>query len=267
MKEMSQLYARVFLQILDSSIAEDYTLRHVFEDLLKLADHKTGIVDMTRQAIARRLNLPESVLSDAINKLESADPNSRDADFDGRRIERLDQHRDWGWTILNWKKYAELKNKADVAARVQKHRNKENPVPPLKEFAPHLRTPRLLDKWAVWVDCRCAKSRCKNWEALFNEQIDWLSQYTEPQAVEIISASIRGNWQGLFPPKDLPPSPKSTGADTVILGKEYERVTARMATIRSTYGDHQSWSDGDKKEFNKLKIRRDELRTILKITI
>lgn len=123
-KEMSQLYSRVFLQILDSSIAEDFTVRHVFEDFLKLAEHKTGVVDMTRQALSRRLNCPMEVLNDAITKLESPDPASRDPEFDGRRIERLDAHRDWAWRILNWTKYDSIRTRADVNLRVTRHREK-----------------------------------------------------------------------------------------------------------------------------------------------
>lgn len=122
---MSQLYARVFVQILDSSIAEDYMLRHVFEDFFKLVDHKTGIVDMTRQVLSRRLNIPIEVLNVEIKKLEAPDPNSRDGDFDGRRIERLDEHRDWGWKILNWEKYEAIRRKADIYLRVTKYREKE----------------------------------------------------------------------------------------------------------------------------------------------
>ncbi len=123
-KEMSQLYARVFLQILDSSIAEDFTVRHVFEDFLKLADHKSGVVDMTRQSLSRRLNVPMETLNLAIEKLESPDPASRDVSFEGRRIERLDEHRDWGWVILNWGKYEAVRTKADVYLRVSRHREK-----------------------------------------------------------------------------------------------------------------------------------------------
>jgi hypothetical protein len=125
LKEMSQLYARVFVQILDSSIAEDYMLRHVFEDFFKLVDHRTGIVDMTRPALARRLNIPIEVLNEQITKLEAPDPHSRDEDFEGRRIERLDEHRDWGWKILNWEKYDAIRKKADLYTRVSKHREKE----------------------------------------------------------------------------------------------------------------------------------------------
>ena len=123
-KEMSQLYSRVFLQILDSSIAEDFTVRHVFEDFLKLCDHKSGVVDMTRQALSRRLNVPIETLNRAIGILESPDLASRDMDFEGRRIERLDEHRDWGWKILNWDKYEGVRTKADVYLRVSRHREK-----------------------------------------------------------------------------------------------------------------------------------------------
>lgn len=136
MKEMSQLYARVFLQILDSSIAEDFTMRHVFEDFLKLCDHKTGVIDMTRQALARRLNIPMETLNVEIDKLEAPDPDSRDPEFEGRRIERLDPHRDWGWKILNWGKYEAVRTKADVYLRVARHREKveaQNPNPKFKK--------------------------------------------------------------------------------------------------------------------------------------
>lgn len=130
MKEMSQLYSRVFLQILDSSIAEDFQLRHVFEDFLKLCDHKTGVLDMTRQSLARRLNIPLDILDSSITKLESPDPSSRDPEYDGRRIERLDEHRDWGWRILNWGKYDAVRSRADVYLRVSRHRDKERASTP-----------------------------------------------------------------------------------------------------------------------------------------
>lgn len=122
---MSQLYARVFTQILDSSIAEDYTLRHIFEDLLKVCEFRTGVVDMTRQALSRRLNVPLELLNDCINRLESPDPASRDSDYEGRRIERLDSHRDWGWKILNWEKYERIRVKASGAERAARFRDRQ----------------------------------------------------------------------------------------------------------------------------------------------
>lgn len=121
---MSQLYARVFTQILDSSIAEDFRTRHIFEDLLKVCTtgEDGGIVDMTKEALARRFNVPQDELNDAIARLESPDLKSRDQTMEGRRLTRLDDHRDWGWKIVNWKEYDRLRTRAEVAARVAKHR-------------------------------------------------------------------------------------------------------------------------------------------------
>lgn len=57
------------------------------------------------------------------------------------------------------------------------------------------------------------------------------------------------------------------GANTVILGKELERVIERMKTIKGTYGDHQTWDQGDVDEFNRLRIRRNELRKTLGVQV
>jgi hypothetical protein len=133
---MTPLYARVFTQILDSSLAEDWQARHVFEDLLKLADN--GVVDMTRQAIVRRTNIPAEIIDRAIAKLEAPDPSSRDPGEDGRRIVRLDEHRDWGWLIVNWPKYEAIKRAEDqrlkTAERTRRWRDRKKvpPAPPPK---------------------------------------------------------------------------------------------------------------------------------------
>lgn len=132
---MSRLYARVFTQILDSSLSENWMARHVFEDMFKLADD--GVLDITREAFARRTNVPLDVINDAIAYLESPDPKSRDSQHQGRRILRIDEHRDWGWVIVNWAKYEEIKNvegkRELVAQRVKKHRLKEKSPTPSKE--------------------------------------------------------------------------------------------------------------------------------------
>jgi hypothetical protein len=104
------MFAKIFETIFDSSIADDWKVRIVFQDMLVLAD-KEGIVDRTPEAIARRTNLPLDIVRESIPKLESPDPASRTPDFDGRRIVRLDQHREWGWRIVNFTKYRESATK------------------------------------------------------------------------------------------------------------------------------------------------------------
>lgn len=100
------MFAKVFTQIFDSSIADDWQVRHVFEDLLKLSTPQ-GIVDITPEAIARRTRVPLKVVKRAIVELEKPDPRSRSPECQGRRIIRLDDHRDWGWKIVNFRRYWE----------------------------------------------------------------------------------------------------------------------------------------------------------------
>lgn len=119
------VYAKVFEQILDSSLAEDFQVRHVFEDLLKLADRE-GDVDRTHESIARRINCPLEMVRRAIAELEKPDPTSRTKDHAGRRIIRLDQHRDWGWKIVNHAYYRQLQTEDDkreqAKLRMRKYR-------------------------------------------------------------------------------------------------------------------------------------------------
>ena len=126
------MYAKVFAQIFDSSIAEDYRVRLVFEDFLKLADIN-GVVDMTHEAISRRTNVPLEMVKLGISELEKPDPKSRSNAEDGRRIIRMDDHRDWGWFIVNYQRYrlmvTEEQRREKTKQRVRKHRNKNKLTP------------------------------------------------------------------------------------------------------------------------------------------
>jgi len=101
------MFVKIFAQIFDSSISEDYLTRLVFMDLLVLADAK-GTVDMTVGAISRRTNVPLDIVSRAIRQLSEPDPTSRSETHEGRRLVPLDSHRDWGWEIVNYQKYREI---------------------------------------------------------------------------------------------------------------------------------------------------------------
>lgn len=77
----------------------------------------------------------------------------------------------------------------------------KDPEQGVKEFPSELRTARVLNKWQVWMTHRRAHKKPKSWLSLFNEQVEWLSKFSEPEVFEILSASIRNGWQGLFEPK------------------------------------------------------------------
>jgi len=103
------MFAKVFYQIFESSISEDYLVRHVFMDLLVLADEE-GVVDKTPGAISRITNVPLEIVETAIRKLCQPDPHSRTKEEDGRRLMLIDEHRDWGWRIVNYPKYRNIRD-------------------------------------------------------------------------------------------------------------------------------------------------------------
>lgn len=94
------MYAQVSKQILGSSITEDWIARHLFIDLFLICD-EDGVVDMTPQAIARRTNMPLELVVEKLEWLCQPDPQSRAQTEGGRRLVLLDEHRDWGWRIVN----------------------------------------------------------------------------------------------------------------------------------------------------------------------
>lgn len=115
------MYSKIFAQIFDSSIAEDYVIRHVFMDLLTLANPE-GVVDMTLAAIARRTNVPLEIVSRAIEQLMQPDAKSRSHEEDGRRIVHIDVHRDWGWRIVNFLNYRNLRDEKERTAYFKEYR-------------------------------------------------------------------------------------------------------------------------------------------------
>jgi hypothetical protein len=103
------VFAKIFAQIFDSSIAADHVVRHVFMDLIVLAD-RDGVVDMTLDAISRRTNVPEDIVAHAIAELMKPDKKSRSHEESGKRLVPLDSHRDWGWQIVNFEHYRAIRD-------------------------------------------------------------------------------------------------------------------------------------------------------------
>ena len=126
------MYAKVFAQIFDSSIANNYELRHFFTDLLVLAEID-GVVDMTPEAISARTRIPLDMVTRFLAELSQPDPRSRSPENDGRRIVLLDEHRDWGWQIVNYAVYRQIaseeQRREKTKTRVRKYRIKSKLQP------------------------------------------------------------------------------------------------------------------------------------------
>lgn len=138
------MYTKVFRSIYDGTLADNWQALVTFEQLLILADD-AGVVDMTIAAIQRTTGIPIEILTAGISALESPDGGSRTPDMEGRRIVRLDDHRDWGWFLVNFAKYRQLmsrdeKREADrtriAAQRLEEKARKINGVATCSGLSP-----------------------------------------------------------------------------------------------------------------------------------
>lgn len=111
------MYAKVFSQIYDGTLCTKgpWQALVTFQQLLVLAD-QDGNVDMTTGAIARRTTIPLEIIELGIGELLKADPESRTPVADGKRIVPLSEGRAWGWQIVNYKHYRDLKREEDRRA-------------------------------------------------------------------------------------------------------------------------------------------------------
>lgn len=62
---------------------------------------------------------------------------------------------------------------------------------------------------------------------------------------------------------ELKNPPLQNGARLMLFRDEYNRILARMKTLKETYSGMQTWREEDKSEFIRLRERRNELRKIL----
>ncbi len=180
--------------------------------------NEDGFVQFASVAnVAHRARITDEEAEQAIRILESPDTNSADEDNDGRRVEKVPG----GWMILNASKYRDLVNRemqrSATRERVARHRAKlkgnasvtpgnevkqnGNALPSVYDYLSVLKSERVRERFKEWIPIRKAMGKKpKSWDKMFSEQVMWLKQFSEADQIEVISASIRGNWQGLFPP-------------------------------------------------------------------
>jgi hypothetical protein len=93
--------------------------------VLSLCD-KNGHVDVTPMYLAGVTGLPVDEVIACMKRFCAPDPYSRSGDADGARLVLLDEHRDWGWLVVNHRKYREKARKSTFdAARIEDGRNKD----------------------------------------------------------------------------------------------------------------------------------------------
>jgi hypothetical protein len=118
------MYAKVFSQIFDSSLRDKWQAWVVFVALLVLADENDE-VDMTVEALKARTGLPGTIVPEGLAFLEAPDEHSRSPEYEGRRIVRLDEHRPWGWKIVNRGKYKRIRDQSERRDYFREQKRKE----------------------------------------------------------------------------------------------------------------------------------------------
>jgi len=119
-------YAKIFASLFDGSLRGKPDEILVFVNMLTHSN-KEGNVDIHFKAISDETGIPVDRVKEAAINLESPDPESRTPDEEGRRIKRLDDHRSWGWHIINYYKYRMLMGQSErykelTRLRVADHR-------------------------------------------------------------------------------------------------------------------------------------------------
>ncbi len=133
------MYSKIFRQIYDGTLADDWRALVTFQQLLILADEQ-GVVDMTPGAIHRTTGIPIDIIEPGLVKLAQPDQHSRSAAEEGRRIVSIDPDRPWGWRLVNYVYYRNLATKEE---KRQKDRERIAEKRKLSQPVADCRTPSL----------------------------------------------------------------------------------------------------------------------------
>ena len=140
------MYGKIFESMYHGTLAGNWKALITFQQMIVLSNDE-GIIDMTPHAISNITGIPLEIIEEGIKYLEQPDIYSRTPDHEGRRIERLDEHRPWGWIVLNKVKYKRLASREEKKAadreRLAAKRNAEKPnkinnVAACRTVSPHV---------------------------------------------------------------------------------------------------------------------------------
>lgn len=118
------MYNKLFTKILDSSVwLESTATRIVWLTFIASMD-ETGFAQFAAVAnVAHRARVSVEEAQEALQRLESPDPDSSDPENEGRRVERVPG----GWLVLNAQKHRALVTRAIIQdqtrERVKRHRS------------------------------------------------------------------------------------------------------------------------------------------------
>lgn len=230
------MFAKVFGQIFDSSIAEDYNCRRMFMDLLVLAD-SDGVVDMTLEAISRRTNVPLPEVTKYLAELQKPDTTSRSKSDEGKRITAIDSQRGWGWQIVNYGHYRKIR---DEEARRSYFRDAKRKL-------------RKANKKASLVQDKPVDNGGLSGQVLTPASASPSSSVSD--SLSSFPEEFRKEWSHFVDHRKKKRAPMTDRSQELLLKTLMERPTSalsavQMAITRNWTGFQWEWFDNDKAKHN-----------------
>lgn len=223
------MYGKIFDSMYEGTLYGHWQAIVTLQQMLVLCN-SDGVIDMTPQAISARTSIPLEIITKGIEVLAAPDPYSRTPGEDGKRILCLDEHRPWGWSIVNYRKYQQIRSRAEKLeidreriANKRKANNNNNVAkssdssPPVADVAPTTTTTTTTkethsafalpdwipsDAWNAWLSSRKTKATCHAKVLAVRELSRLRDQGHDAKAV--LEQSILRGWTGLFPLKNIP---------------------------------------------------------------
>lgn len=108
------MFGKLFASMYDGSLRSKGPWEAIvtLQQLVILADIE-GAVDMNCEAISSRTSIPLPIIEKGIQALMAPDPDSRNPGEDGRRIVLLRPNNAWGWRIVNYGFYRNLRSEEE----------------------------------------------------------------------------------------------------------------------------------------------------------
>lgn len=240
-------YTPLFDTLLNGTMYGKWPHNGIWALLLSRASRE-GLINEVPESLAAHIGVSVEQLMTSINYFMEPDPNSRTPGNDGRRLELIDSHKNWGWRVVNHGAYREKARKSAYdsertasgtdAARKREERERASSAEnrpdasrrvPLSEAEANTRKEadgsaaslgRLpLDEppppglnpiaWARWVEYRKALRKPIKAPSVSAAQRDMARLGARQE--EAVEHTIAKGWQGLRLPDQHPP--QRGGAD------------------------------------------------------
>ena len=106
------MYGKIFESMYEGTLYGQWEAIVTMQQLIVIAN-EDGVVDMTPPHISGKTSIPLDIIEKGLEILSAPDKYSRTPGSDGTRIALLDDHRPWGWYIVNYKKYRDMVRRED----------------------------------------------------------------------------------------------------------------------------------------------------------